>query len=298
MRAKRSAACTESTSAPSKQPGGGRDLGFGDAGHRRAHDPRQLQRRLHVGRTEVDHGLEDADGFDVEVGEDLLVRRRIGEPERPPEAARQLSGHAGYVGHLRLVVTPAVRNEKAVHHEQIDLVLLLGPGDLVLGGTVLDEKTSDPVDCDRPAPGRHLSRSLRFGVGRRADRALEDRGTPALADRIINLRMASAGSRAPSRTNTTCSPMGISTPWSTRHLEQRPGRLHPLGHHAHVRQDVGDGPAAPELDADGAIAAQRARARGHQITHPRQPGDGQGLASHGHTQSPELGQAPGDESST
>ena len=57
------------------------------------------------------------------------------------------STHARDLGHLGLVVAPMVRNKEAVDDKQVNWFLLLGPGDLGLGGAVLDKQVMDSAEC-------------------------------------------------------------------------------------------------------------------------------------------------------
>ena len=80
-----------------------------------------------------------------------------------------------------------------------------------------------------------------------------------------------------------------------RELEHRRGRLHALGDHVHLRDDLVEGAALPELDADVAVAALRAAARRDEIAHAREPGEGQRLAAERDAEPRELREAAGDE---
>ena len=62
------------------------ELGLGDARHGGAHHPRQVQRRLGVGRTQRLNGAEEPDRLEVEIGERGVVGVDVGEPEGAPEA--------------------------------------------------------------------------------------------------------------------------------------------------------------------------------------------------------------------
>ncbi len=64
-------------------PGG--QFGLGDPGHGGPDDPGQLQGHVDVGGPQLQHGLEQLHGLDVEVGEDGVVVGDVQEPEGPPE---------------------------------------------------------------------------------------------------------------------------------------------------------------------------------------------------------------------
>src|SRR5262249_58510211 len=54
--------------------------------------------------------------------------------------------------------------------------------------------------------------------------------------------------------------------------KRRAGRLHSFGDHLHAREDLGELPAACELDADVAVAAQFSRASQDEISQATQSG--------------------------
>ena len=89
--------------------------------------------------------------------------------------------------------------------------------------------------------------------------------------------------------------MGIRTPYSLGQLHHDLRRLHALGHHAHLLDDLVDGAAAAELLADVAVAALRRDAGGDQVAHAGQPGEGDLLAAHRAAEPRELGEAAGDD---
>ena len=133
-------------------------LGVGDTGQRRAHDPGHLQRGVGVRRSQRLQPLVETDGLEVEVGESAVVVVDPGETEGPPEMLELGQIHPGELGHLEPGVPPARRDEHPLGHEEVDHPVGDGLVDLLVGGAAHDEGLADPGQGR--LPGRR-----RVGVG-------------------------------------------------------------------------------------------------------------------------------------
>ena len=193
----------------------GHQLGLGDPGHRGADDPGHLQRRLDVGRTQRLQALEEADRFEVEVGEGGLVVVDAGEAEGTPEALELVEADTGQLGDLDPGVAAAGGDEHAVGHEEVDHAVGDGLVDLLLGGPVHEEDLLDVGQGGLHGVPRRRPRAAGRSCGRGRSRRQPPQqrlvplgaGGPAMS--VIS---ASGGEQRPSTMAWTCSAIGISTP--------------------------------------------------------------------------------------
>ena len=66
--------------------------------------------------------------------------------------------------------------------------------------------------------------------------------------------------------------------------------LDPFGHHVHLSDDLGKWASLTEFDSNPTVAALFAEARGHEVSHARQPRKGQGVASQCDAEPSEFGE--------
>ena len=85
--------------------------------------------------------------------------------------------------------------------------------------------------------------------------------------------------------------MGRSRPCRSASSRATRGRLHALGHHVHLGQDVLELAALAQLLAHRPVAAVRAHAGGDQVAHAGQPGERRRLRPPWPRRAGELGQA-------
>src|SRR6185437_9013646 len=121
----------------------GDQLGLGDPGHRRSDDPGELQGHVDVGGPQLEHGLEQLDGFDVEVGEGGLVGGDVQEAEGTPEPLDQVEGEPGAVTDVLLGVLAGGGHQQLVDGQEVEDVVGHRPVDLLLGGPGVEQEPAN-----------------------------------------------------------------------------------------------------------------------------------------------------------
>ena len=106
----------------------------GHTGDGRADDPAELEHDVGADDPGVHHRPHLGEDLDVGVGEGLLARPGLGVAERPPDQLDLVGGQAGPLAHLVEGVDAALGRQQLLDRQQGERAVLLGVGDLLLGG--------------------------------------------------------------------------------------------------------------------------------------------------------------------